>query len=107
MSFFLLVACRQMVLLVLYAVIPCSSVDKDARHVAASAASLVGAEHGGGKVKSLAMFLQFCPFEERAKLFLFLGVARERVLWRSEGCSGLGEEVVQIDADSGLAELVR
>ena len=106
MSSVLLVACCQMVLLVLYTVIPCSRVDEDARHIAASAASLAGAEHGGGKVKSLAMFIQFSPFEKRAKLFLILGVARERVLWRSEGRSGLGEEVLEVNADGGLAELV-
>ena len=47
MSTALLVACGQMVLLVLYTVITCSGVDEDARHVAASAASLAGAEHGG------------------------------------------------------------
>ena len=51
------------------------------------------------------MFVQFGPFDKRAKLLLIVGVAHERVL-RSEGLSGLGEKVVEVNADSGLPELV-
>ncbi len=52
------------------------------------------------------MFVQFGPFERRAKLLLIVGVAHEKVPWRSEGLSGLGGKVREVNADSGLQELV-
>jgi len=52
------------------------------------------------------MFVQFGPLEKRAKLLLIVGVAHERVPWRSEGLSGLGEKVMEVNADSGLPKLV-